>query len=414
MRGQWLLIVTCTLLVEACFDFEGYEPSAASAGSGSASLDGSVEGSPSGSAGVGGSGGKGGSAATGNTSGDSGAENCTNGIDDNSDNLVDCADPQCSTMYGCVPPVPLGWQGYYSLYDSTTSSTTPECAAPFPNLGPTGWRELQYDPPTCTACLCGTPTDVECEEPLLYLMTAANCGTGTSWHLSDPSGMCGDPEEPCDALLPHGVCNSVGLNPGDPPEYSASAYFRVGQPIASTGSCTASGGEVQPTPSPTWDRIGFSCEADFEQLGGGGCTGTNVCAPRSPSLQGYLAGTCVYQTGQIATCPTGFPTRTTYYVDYVDTRDCTPCGCATPSVSICTGKLSISLDNVCSESGANAEAVMTASSGEGVCEAITDATTHYLKYEEVGLTGECSASGGSPTGTVEGRTDTAITFCCAP
>src|SRR6185436_995373 len=38
------------------------------------------------------------------------AEDCENGVDDDGDGLVDCADPDCAKLgYQCVAAVPSGW-----------------------------------------------------------------------------------------------------------------------------------------------------------------------------------------------------------------------------------------------------------------------------------------------------------------
>jgi len=335
-------------------------------------------------------------------------ENCTNGIDDNCNGLVDCADPQCSPLYRCVPPVPSGWEGYYQLYDNDLGGPTPGCAAPFSSLGATGWRTLNWQAATCSSCQCGGPTNVDCEEPLLYLVVDSTCN-GTAWHLSDPTGVCGT--EPCWGVDPHGACRGVNLNPGSPPEYTSAVYFEVGQPIPGTGSCAASGGN--PTkPTPTWQRFGISCQADPAATAGGGCTGTNSCVPRSTASTGYEPGTCVYQPGNISTCPVPFSKRFVYYLDWLDSRSCTSCQCGTPNVTNCNGEMTVALDNTCATSGATAEAFMSSASGQPNCEPITGATTHYIKYNDLDANGQCSPSGGTPTGDVVGQQTTAMTFCC--
>src|SRR5262245_6655050 len=59
-----------------------------------------------------------------------GDEDCTNGVDDNGDGLIDCADPRCSPGFACVSIIPTGWQGYVALYHGP-SKDDPRCEGQF-------------------------------------------------------------------------------------------------------------------------------------------------------------------------------------------------------------------------------------------------------------------------------------------
>ncbi|MBK7586063.1 MAG: hypothetical protein IPI67_38495 [Myxococcales bacterium] len=62
------------------------------------------------SGGSGATGGTGAGGSTGGTGGGNVGEICGNGIDDDGDQKIDCADTECATSK-CVPNVPIGWTG---------------------------------------------------------------------------------------------------------------------------------------------------------------------------------------------------------------------------------------------------------------------------------------------------------------
>src|SRR5689334_5880623 len=75
-------------------------------------------------------------------------EDCTNGVDDNDDGLIDCADPGCSG-YACVSVIPMGWQGYVALYDGPAAKD-PGCGGDFPRSVFTGTGSLVNSPAKCS------------------------------------------------------------------------------------------------------------------------------------------------------------------------------------------------------------------------------------------------------------------------
>jgi len=76
--------------------------------SGGSAANGSGGTGASGSAGTGASSSGGASGQLGNGGASSGIENCTNGIDDDRDGNIDCADTDCIVGYSCAPPTPGG------------------------------------------------------------------------------------------------------------------------------------------------------------------------------------------------------------------------------------------------------------------------------------------------------------------
>src|ERR1700759_428939 len=89
------------------------------------------------------------------------AERCFDGIDNNGDGLVDCADPSCASVAGCVAAVPWGWTGHTALYDGAIAGA-PSCAAPFATAVMPGNAELTAAPSSCAACVCCAPNGVSC------------------------------------------------------------------------------------------------------------------------------------------------------------------------------------------------------------------------------------------------------------
>src|SRR6187549_1014402 len=94
--------------------------------SGGSAANGSGGTGASSSAGTGASSSGGASGQLGNGGASSGIENCTNGIDDDRDGNIDCADTDCIVGYSCAPPTPGGgWVGPLSHWYG--SGSPPAC-----------------------------------------------------------------------------------------------------------------------------------------------------------------------------------------------------------------------------------------------------------------------------------------------
>jgi hypothetical protein len=91
-----------------------------------------------------------------------GAEtSCFDGIDNNGDGLVDCADPTCASAAACVAAAPAGWTGHAVLYDGATAGA-PTCAAPFATDLMPGRAGLSAAVAVCSACTCGPSNGGAC------------------------------------------------------------------------------------------------------------------------------------------------------------------------------------------------------------------------------------------------------------
>ncbi len=227
-------------------------------------------------------------------------EDCTNGVDDNNDNLVDCADPNCQAGYRCMPNAPSGWTAI--ALSTVGQGQVPACAGAYSNVEVTDLHQNPTGDPLACSCNCNTNGQT-CElEPIVWEGT--NCG-GIPWTL-DPSqwfetGECGE------ILLPVIV--------GDPPAESITATLHP--PANTTGTCQTN---IDNRPEVDWEFNALGCA--LPSVAGAGCGGGTQCLPSPP--QGII-GMCAYRIG-VWSCPAAFPDRQIFHTDVTDARDC-GCGC---------------------------------------------------------------------------------------
>jgi hypothetical protein len=102
-------------------------------------------------------------------------ENCLNGIDDNGNGLVDCADPECQVGYGCAVDPVTGWNGLVYVQEITYS---PNGAPPSPC--PDGkLPAVYYAAPSaaeCTSCSCAL-NGAACSAPKVDKFHLPGCNT---------------------------------------------------------------------------------------------------------------------------------------------------------------------------------------------------------------------------------------------
>jgi len=340
-----------------------------------------------GSGGIGpdGSVGRGGSAGRGGTGGlpDGGIEDCMNGRDDDGDNLLDCADPNCNAGFTCTPVPPAGWVGPFALWQGTSAPSPTVCSDNgFQQVVGRAFAGIAADPAVCAGCVCGSPVDVACPEARIGFSTAATC-TGALTELTIPSNVCHPFLLPIDA---RGVRWVSSLPQG--------------------GSCEPGTNGVSTVPPVRWSRQAAAC---YNPAPGGGCS-TGSCQPRPTAPLG--TGTCIGQVGELA-CPSQYPQRSVYYFGMQDTRGCAECSCASPSGASCSGQLLVASDSICSADRATVRTI-------GSCAAIgADPTppappipqSRSAIYRETGASGgTCRPSGGNPIGSAE--VNSPVTFCC--
>jgi hypothetical protein len=331
-------------------------------------------------------------------------ENCTNGIDDNCNGLIDCADPECMSQgFTCVPPwASSGWTGPTVLYDAFQAggpAPTPlSCtgAGAYTQALPTAvsTRLGNYDPtaanPTC-GCTCGsTVQGVTCPEPSVTGSTNMCPGGGTTVSATATAT--------CSQLTASDDFNS----------------FTVAQGAASGGSCPSNDTGL-PVPSwnvaTGWEGAGSACttgRAASSYFSGaqGGCTGTEVCVEPLPgAFNGGAA--CVFLSGK-ATCPTGYSTEHDYFTGANDTRSCEYTCTCTPTGVACTADLTVSNQSTCTGG-------MTMTDLSIGCTSVSDYSPVWMEAT-VASTGSCTfaagavAGGAAATGSVTPTGQ--VTVCC--
>jgi hypothetical protein len=307
-------------------------------------------------------------------------ENCTNGVDDDCNGLVDCADPHCTMAgFACTAAaIPSGW-----TFIAFSDKTRPVCPA-------------MYDAEqTIVSGVVGAADSCGCT---CSGSTATCGGTATYTQYTSP-GACVSNPTGVNVGVNNGACaaTSTSVTSGD---FYQLYYASTAQ--AQQGTCTG-GGKVTAAPAPTFNS-GATCDGPA-QLGGGCSAG--ACAPPT----GAVFVGCISHPGNVA-CPTfGFTQQTlasTGTPGWVDARTCGTCPCATSltcgtvsNVALftngtCAGGAAYNINTGCQEpmnSGSIGSYVVSyASSGASTCQP----------------TGT-SAPGGSVT--LDSHVET---ICCAP
>ena len=304
-------------------------------------------------------------------------EICNNGIDDNCNGLVDCADPACSPAWSCTAAsIPAGW----SIVEYVENAR-PTCATAYGTSldvveGPSG------APATC-GCTCGITTPGSCE-----------IGSFTVY-VGGAIGGC--------ALIPAATSpgNGGACSPAMP-SFAApdGTKFQIDPIGYTTGSCT-------PDPTITVPDAGFVGQGRLcvDTAGSGaGCTNGGVCAP---AVQGGGFSLCISHGGT-ETCPAGYTTAHTVGTTITDTRSCSACTCGGATATCGPASVTFFADGGCDDDGATVAA-------DSVCNDFPGAMAGgptYVAYEyTAGVQGEgCQASPGSPDGGVS--LTSPHTVCC--
>jgi hypothetical protein len=302
-------------------------------------------------------------------------EDCTDGVDNDGNGLIDCADPACQPDYECVPAAPSGWQGYYQVKTGPPASPVEAC--------PDGSMPEQYDhepggPVSCNPCSCGALTGAECHQTLLCWSSASCPG----WPTQAFTGV-------------NTQCQNV------PGQY-ASCQMLDNLKLAKEGSCPASGGTVTSTP-PIFAQRADACTVPAT---GAGCEPAHACV-RRPTQTGQV---CIAVTGEEA-CPSAWPSPIVGFDGGTDSRSCSPCTCAKPSASCGGGTVFVAYDvNGCVHEGDPAKWVGTTCVSTSTLFEGHGTGSIQLGGEGATPKGSCSPAGGSPTGSVVGTNP--LTFCC--
>jgi hypothetical protein len=258
-------------------------------------------------------------------------EDCQNGVDDDEDNLIDCADPAC-TAFACAT-TPLGWTGPVALW-SGTSGNAPACPTAYPSDLLDAHDNLVVPPYTCPSCTC-TPQNASCSDLTFWFDTTTGCSSSSAWLAIARVG---------------GSCSPLFLGHGKPDGGTArSSQLKPGNYV--TGTCVANQTTPQFT-NPSWGTDVLACGGGTTS--GGGC-GAGQCVPKP--VAPFNTKLCIFRPG-INACPSSYPNEMPstanpqYYAAFVDGRTCSQCTCGAPS---CGGTITTYTDGTCG--GANATVV---------------------------------------------------------
>lgn len=331
-------------------------------------------------------------------------EDCTDGVDNDGNGKIDCADPGCTVGFSCHNPVPTGWTGHYALADGTFAALPGSCpGSTYPNPFYAGYRSPNAAPPQCSACSCGAPQGQTCGIASLHLTSgsctelqsgqsicqmAVNLVTdGVCHNINVPGGKktCGPPD-PVTNLCPAGTqaCNlSVYLDP----------------PIAAGGACAPS---VQaPTIAPfSWSNAARACLPSTE---GKGCANDFACLPNAPSPFGAI---CISKLGDNV-CPagSGYTAKKLFFdLDPVDTRACADCSCGSPAGLSCSSSITTYSDTTCNT------AIATTAASDCSTYPNNPAVGSYKSVSTQFSQSTCASSGGQAMGSVVPQNP--VTFCC--
>ncbi len=331
-------------------------------------------------------------------------ENCQNGVDDDGDNLVDCADPDCTAGYTCGT-TPAGWNGPIALW-SGAAGTDPSCGAAggFPGNAFVANSGLVVPPPgnACPACGCTTAPSSYCDDLTFIFDTSKTCTNQSPWN-----------PQPFAPNTSTTECQTFGLCEATPSAESALLEKAPGAYVH--GSCTATQG-TPAFPSTSWTTDVVGCSTSVTT--GGGCSSGGLCVPKPAAPFG--APLCIWRSG-IQTCPSDYPTEEPgpaeqYYQGVTEGRSCTACSCSvgcggtitTYTDNACTAgatTLDFSKVNACTEVPADPTQIFSSAGCGGVK---TEQDTRSYKYLNAGPV--CTATASNPQG--QPSPTGPVTVCC--
>jgi hypothetical protein len=302
-------------------------------------------------------------------------EDCLNGIDDDCNGLIDCADPACSNagFFCTAAAIPAGW-----TLVAYSANTRPSCPAQY------GSEQAIVSNPA------GAPDVCSCN----CSGTAASC-QGTALYQGFPNA-CASGAVTVSLAVKAGACTTTSTS------VTAGHYYTLpgSSAVAQQGSCSGAGA-VSSAPAPTFDA-GATCTSP-SQLGAGCPSG--VCAPPT----GTAFGACISHPGSAA-CPTfGFVNQTlvsTGSPGYVDNRTCGSCPCATGVTCGAVSNVALYTSGTCSGSTFNVGGSC------GLVNATANIGSYRVSFAQSGNP-TCQPTGAStPTGSVV-LDSNVETICCA-
>ncbi len=290
-------------------------------------------------------------------------ESCFDGIDNNCDGLIDCADPQCgSSVAVCVNTAPGGY---------TYGRKTP--AASCTNGTSSSLITSVSSPSACTGCGC-TPF-----------------GQCTSAIYSDQNG-AGNCSTPTTSTTYLGSVSASTTNANGTCLANATLQNQMTAVTTWSGSCNSSGAASKPA-------LNFMYQ-DYCTVStvGGGCGVNKVCVP--------AGNTCVKGVGSCS----GYATSQTVYTSYDDsTRSCTACaGCTVSAAGDCNSSSNSGVNRLlgynCDMGGNSQNSNSSSCFGGNVFHSVS-------QYAFSGVSPTCGGAG-SATVTGSATLTGATSICC--
>lgn len=282
---------------------------------------------------------------------DTGDELCFNGIDDDGDDLADCADDNCAPAALCVP-LPEN-----SNFAAGVVVAADEPCPPGFDGGETVIHRGLTAPDECTGCGC-TAGASKCIAEL--------------WYYNNPDSCTLDKEQTSGIFsreIAAFTCDSMPINDNSGTGTTEGARAN----IITSATCTPNG---TTTPAPvSWTESKKFCAASKI---GSGCSAGSVCvAKQQPEVQ------CILANGS-KTCDQYTVAEGDWYTDVVDTRTCTcECSatgdCSDVSVSVgtdfgCEGGYLLGDDEIHCERQYSPAAMLVGTPGAATCSATASIT----------------------------------------
>jgi hypothetical protein len=247
--------------------------------------------------------------------------NCLDGVDNNGDGLIDCADPTClGTQVICVPQVGAG-ATLGVLVDGGSS-----CPPNYPS-SQTIHGGLQAK--ACLGCTCQTGC-----QSTMKLYSSTDCSGTPQWTTNFYTPSPGTMQ-----------CNTL------PSETQNSGF------ISSTALYGCSSGGSASQASPTWGTDKIFCTAKTSDSCGSGF----ICVPKPPSAASVILDSA-------NACPMGYDGGQTVYYQSFTAGSCGACGSAgcTPATALtCSVTIATAGTLQCGQGGSAAAPISTSCSSIG-------------------------------------------------
>lgn len=242
-------------------------------------------------------------------------DDCLDGIDNDGDGDIDCADTNCRPDFECAVAPLDGWTGPLYVEDSPHDPAAPP-ADPCPDGRLPAAYYASPSAADCTPCDC-TWTGAACSAP--ELVCDKMCGASILLQLQPETEAC------------------FGASTSDAPPYICT--LGAAPKVLSKGMCAANGGKLT-SPLP-WGKDVRICEA----AKGGGCGQDRVCVKKAPAT--FEQAICMSQEGS-ASCPPGWlDLDLPIYGGGTDERSCQGCACSVDAVSCSGGKYTVNAGSSC-------------------------------------------------------------------